>query len=68
MPEPLTCEAIAVRGLIERYLARRLSSAELSALESHLLTCPYCQRELRIAAAIKDSLGPRDFPWHHPPS
>lgn len=66
MPEALTCEAIAVRGLIERYLAGRTSTDEVSALKSHLLTCPYCQKELRIAAAIRDSLGPKDFPWHRP--
>jgi anti-sigma factor RsiW len=54
--ELLTCDAIAARGVIERYLAGRLSEAEVETFEAHYLTCSHCQRELRLAIAIRDGL------------
>lgn len=56
MAERLTCDTIVDRGLIERYLAGRLSEAEVEDFESHYLTCPRCQTDLRLAAAIRDTL------------
>ena len=56
MAESLTCDQIVDRGLIERYLARTLSEADVEALESHYLTCSRCQNKLRLAAAIRDVL------------
>jgi anti-sigma factor RsiW len=52
----LTCDAVAARGMIERCLAGKLSEAEVEAFEAHYLTCPHCQRELRLAAAIRGGL------------
>jgi hypothetical protein len=56
LAELLTCDAIVDRGLIERYVAGRLSEPEVEAFESHYLTCTRCQNELRMAAAIRDVL------------
>jgi hypothetical protein len=49
----LSCNAIVDEGLVERYLARTLSEAEVDALESHYLTCARCQTDLRLGAAIR---------------
>ena len=50
----LNCEAVAERGLVERYVAGRLSDEEgLGALETHLLTCEACREELRIAVVVR---------------
>ena len=36
----LNCDAVAERGLVERYVAGRLhDDQDLGALEAHLLTC-----------------------------
>ncbi|MEE8385209.1 MAG: hypothetical protein V3S01_04785 [Dehalococcoidia bacterium] len=56
MAETLSCEAINDRGLVERYLAGRLSEAEIEVFECHYLTCSRCQSELRLVAAIRDVL------------
>ncbi len=56
MAEPLTCDAVVDEGLIERYLAETLPEDETETFESHYLTCPRCQNELRLAAAIRDVL------------
>ena len=52
----LTCDAVAAQGVIERYLAGRVSEAEVEAFEAHYLTCSRCQRELRMAFAIRNGL------------
>jgi anti-sigma factor RsiW len=52
----LTCDAVAAQGMIERYLAGKLSEAEAEAFEAHYLNCSPCQRELRLAVAIRDGL------------
>ena len=56
MAETLSCKAINDRGLVERYLAGRLSEPEAEVFECHYLTCSRCQNELRLAAAIRDVL------------
>ena len=56
MGETLSCTAIVDEGLIERYLAGRLSEADVEALEVHYLTCARCQTDLRLGAAIRDVL------------
>jgi hypothetical protein len=53
LSEPLSCDEIVGRALIERYVAGKLSAAEVEALESHYLTCSRCQTDLRLAAAIR---------------
>ena len=56
MGDLLTCDAVAARWMIERYLAGKLSEAEAEAFEAHYLTCSRCQRELRVAVAVRDGL------------
>ncbi len=56
MAETLNCGEVNDRGLVERYLAGRLSETEIEVFESHYLTCSHCQNELRMAAAIRDVL------------
>jgi len=53
MREPLTCESVARRGWVERYVAGRLSEAETEAFEGHFVTCTRCQSELKVAAAVR---------------
>ena len=56
MTDPLTCEAVVDGDLIERYLTGKLPEAEVELFESHYLTCTVCQRELRLATAIREVL------------
>jgi len=50
----LNCEAVAERGLVERYVAGRLNdNQDRGALEAHLLTCELCQEEVRIALIVR---------------
>ncbi len=56
MNQRLTCEEITRRALIEGYVAGRLSETDTEALESHYLTCDRCYDELRLAAAIWNTL------------
>jgi tetratricopeptide (TPR) repeat protein len=60
--EVLACDQVAERGLVERYLARRLSSDEEEAFEAHYLTCAHCQRELRLASGVRTVLAERPSP------
>src|SRR5438876_6834003 len=53
---PATCAEIAERGLIGRYVAGTLGGADLEALEAHLLDCPLCQAEVRLAVAIRGAV------------
>ena len=52
--ETLTCEAVAQRGLVELYVAGRLSAErDVSDLETHLLTCDTCREEVRLGSVIR---------------
>ena len=67
MEHILTCDDVAQHGLIERYVAGRLSEPDANALESHYLTCSRCQAEIRLALAIRDALAEaREAPWTEP--
>ena len=70
----LNCEAVAQRGLVERYVADRLNEPDLSDLEAHLLTCAACREEVRLGSVVRAELGapvaqtmrpsrPRRGPW-----
>jgi tetratricopeptide (TPR) repeat protein len=54
---PVTCDEITDQGLLERYLAGTLGAATAELLEVHLVACPRCQTELRLAAAIRGALA-----------
>ena len=56
MRQPLTCDDIIGRALIEGYVAGRLSETDAEALESHYLACDRCYDELRLATAIWNTL------------
>jgi tetratricopeptide (TPR) repeat protein len=52
----LTCADVAERNLIERYVAGSAMPVEVEAFEAHYLTCPVCQANLRLAAAVRATL------------
>lgn len=57
-PNLLTCEVAAEHGLVERYVAARLSDqAELVPFETHLLTCEHCREEVRLGLAVRAELA-----------
>jgi hypothetical protein len=61
----LSCEAVAERGLVERYVAGRLrDDQDLGVLETHLLTCEACREEVRLGLAVRAELGAPG--WHAP--
>ena len=54
----LNCEAVAERGLVERYVAGRLSDDQgLGALEAHLISCGTCREEVRVALVVRAELA-----------
>ncbi|HEY6225212.1 MAG TPA: histidine kinase dimerization/phospho-acceptor domain-containing protein, partial [Gemmatimonadales bacterium] len=53
----LTCGAVGERGVVERYVAGRLSDAlELAEFEAHLVDCARCQEEVRFAMLVRAEL------------
>ena len=60
MTQPLSCRDVAERGLVERYVARRLSEADgLSEFEAHLVGCRRCQEDVRLAMTVRTELAAR---------
>src|SRR5713101_1190735 len=56
----LTCQAVADRGLVERYVSGRLrEDPELTDFEAHVLTCSSCREEVRLAMVVRAELGAR---------
>jgi tetratricopeptide (TPR) repeat protein len=49
----MSCADLRDRGVIERYVARRLEESEAAAFEDHLAACPSCQAEVRLAVAVR---------------
>lgn len=64
MTDLLTCELVGERGLVERYVAGRVSDAtELATFEAHVLECLRCQDEVRLGLAVRAALArPRARP------
>ena len=56
MTTELTCRQVDDQALAERYVTRKLSETETEEFEAHYLTCPRCQNEVRLAAAIGDAV------------
>ena len=53
----LTCDAVAERGLAERYVAGRLrDGADLEAFEAHLLVCDAFREEVRLGLTVRAEL------------
>jgi hypothetical protein len=68
MTEPLICEVVADRGLVERYVAGRLTDEpDLAAFETHLLTCERCREDVRLGLVVRAELTApgrqRPHPW-----
>ncbi len=60
MTQPLTCREVAERGLMERYVAGRLSDAnQLADFEAHLVECSRCQEDVRLAMTVRAELAAR---------
>ena len=60
MTQPLTCREVAERGLMERYVAGRLTEADgLSEFEAHLVGCGKCQEDVRLAMTVRAELAAR---------
>jgi tetratricopeptide (TPR) repeat protein len=56
LSDPITCEDVAERALIERYVAGRLDRADAGALEEHYLFCARCRDDVRLAVAVRGAL------------
>ncbi|UCG76283.1 MAG: zf-HC2 domain-containing protein [Gemmatimonadota bacterium] len=57
MTDELACRRLEEEGAVERYVARTLSAGELEEFESHLIECPRCQEEVRLAVAVRHAVG-----------
>ncbi len=56
MNEETTCSIVDGPALAEQYVARRMPEAERIAFEDHFVTCADCQREVRLADAVRTGL------------
>ena len=69
MNETLTCALVEERALVERYVAETLTDEHGRAdFEAHVIACPRCQDEIRLATAIHTELvrpvsARRPIPW-----
>jgi hypothetical protein len=54
--QTITCEDVAERALIERYVSGRLEQPEADALEEHYLVCARCREDVRVAIAVRGTL------------
>ncbi|NNM04165.1 MAG: hypothetical protein HKO65_03600, partial [Gemmatimonadetes bacterium] len=57
MRPDLTCERVADKGLVERYVSDTLPEDELEPFEAHLIECRMCQDEVVQAVAVREGLG-----------
>jgi len=55
--EETTCSIVDRPAIAEQYVAGRMTEAERIAFEDHFVTCAECQREVRLAAAVRTALG-----------
>ena len=56
MNEETACGIVDGPTLAEQYVARRMSEAGRIAFEDHFVTCADCQREVRLADAVRTGL------------
>ncbi len=59
MNEETTCSIVDGPALAEQYVARRMPETERIAFEDHFVTCADCQREVRLADAVRTGLRER---------
>jgi hypothetical protein len=60
LSQPLSCDEIAGGAIVERYVARKLSSELTDRFEIHLLDCGRCQTEVQLAWAVRRGLDTGD--------
>ena len=51
------CQDLAARRRVTGYVAGTLAPQETREFEAHLITCEWCQEEVRLAVAIRDELA-----------
>jgi TolA-binding protein len=56
MNEETICNVVGGPALAEQYVSRRMPDAERIAFEDHYVTCADCQREVRLADAVRTGL------------
>jgi len=57
--ETLTCALVEERALVERYVADKLTDEqEREDFEAHVIACPRCQDEIRLAMTVRAELAP----------
>jgi hypothetical protein len=56
--DEVTCQRLREAGAVERYVAEMLSPDELELFESHMIECPRCQQDVKLAAAVRGALAP----------
>ena len=57
--ETLTCALVEERALVERYIGDTLTDAHGRAdFEAHVIACPRCQDEIRLAMTARAELAP----------
>jgi hypothetical protein len=67
--ETLTCALVEERALVERYVTETLTDEhERADFEAHVIACPRCQDEIRLATAVRTELARpasarRPIPW-----
>ena len=57
MIEKTSCRIVDASGRAEQYVAERMTKSERDAFEDHFVTCADCQREVRLAGAVRSGLG-----------
>ena len=59
MNATLSCALVEERALVERYVADTLTDAHGRAdFEAHVIACPRCQDEIRLAMTVRAELAP----------
>jgi len=69
--DTLTCALVEERALVERYVADKLTDEQgRDDFEAHVIACPRCQAEIRLAMTVRAELPPmtarrtrRVWPW-----
>ena len=56
MNEGTICTTVDAPALAEAYVAGRLPDAERAAFENHFIACAACQREVRLADAVRTGI------------
>ena len=67
MSEGTICMSVDAAALAELYVAGRLPDAERVAFENHFVACAACQREIRLADAVRTAIRAPHSATHRAP-